>query len=59
MEEAERKFKCSTGFIIQEGALWRGSPVRELEPTAAYRLGVDTGEQSGGEILLGRKMFSE
>jgi hypothetical protein len=22
----------NTGFIVQEGALWRGTPARELEP---------------------------
>jgi hypothetical protein len=39
---------ASTGFVVQEEALQRGTPARELEPTAAYRLGVDVGEQSGG-----------
>jgi hypothetical protein len=47
----------STGFIVQEGVLWRGSPARE--PTAAYRLGVDSREQSGGEALLGGKILQE
>jgi hypothetical protein len=30
---------------------------RELEPTAAYRLGVDIGERSGRETLLGGKIL--
>jgi hypothetical protein len=24
---------ASTGFVVEEGALWRGTPARELEPT--------------------------
>jgi hypothetical protein len=41
--------------------LRRGSPARELEPTAAYRLGIDIDikEGSGGEILPGEKIFPE
>jgi hypothetical protein len=46
-----------TGSIIWGGTLLRGSPTRELVPTTAYRLGVDIGERSGGEILLGGKIF--
>jgi hypothetical protein len=38
----------------QEGALWKGTPARELEPTATYRLGVDLEEQSAGETPLGK-----
>jgi hypothetical protein len=49
----------STGFIVQEGALQRGTTARELEPTAAYRLGVAIGERSGGETLLGGKIILE
>jgi hypothetical protein len=30
----------STGFIVQVGALWRGTPPREIEPTATHRLGL-------------------
>jgi hypothetical protein len=30
-------------FVIQEEALWRRILARELDPTAAYRLEVDTG----------------
>jgi hypothetical protein len=39
-----------------------GTPARELEPTAAYRRGVDIGEWSGGEIPLtplGGKILQE
>jgi hypothetical protein len=36
-----------------------GSPVKELEPTAAYRLGVDIGELSAGETPLGGKILPE
>jgi hypothetical protein len=42
MEEAWNRQKdgtnASTGFIIWEVSLRRGSPERELEPPAAYRL---------------------
>jgi hypothetical protein len=44
---------------VEKRSLWRGSPARELEPTAAYRLGVDTGG-AGGKIpgrLLDGKIF--
>jgi hypothetical protein len=45
MKEARKRQRDSsntiTGFIVQEGALCRGIPARELEPTAIYRLGVD------------------
>jgi hypothetical protein len=49
----------STGFIVWEGALWRWISARELESTAAYRLGVDIGERSGGETPLGGKILLE
>jgi hypothetical protein len=31
---------ASTRFIVREGAMWRGTPARELESPATYRLGV-------------------
>jgi hypothetical protein len=43
MEEQREGSNASTGSIVWEGALRRGTPARELEPTAAYRLGVDKG----------------
>jgi hypothetical protein len=40
--------------------LCRGSPpTKELEPLAAYRLVVDTGEWSGGDTLVGGKIILE
>jgi hypothetical protein len=57
-DRLEDSSNISTGFI-QEETLWRGSPERELEPTAAYRLEVDIGEGSGGEIFLVQKIFLE
>jgi hypothetical protein len=48
---------ASTEFIVQEGTLWRGTPARELEPPAVYRLGVDIGEWSGGEGPLDGKII--
>jgi hypothetical protein len=47
LKEAQNKWmgdgsNSSTGFIGEE-TLWRGSPARELEPTAAYRLEEDIG----------------
>jgi hypothetical protein len=59
MEEAERQLKRNTGFIIWEGTLRREPPAREQEPTAAYRLGVDTEEQAGGETLPGGNVLLE
>jgi hypothetical protein len=47
----------STGFIIWKGPLQKETPVRQIEPTAVYRLGVDTGEKSGRETLLGEKIL--
>jgi hypothetical protein len=57
MKEAERWLKHQHRFIVQEGALWRGTPTRELEPRASYRLGVDIGERPGGETPLGGKIL--
>jgi hypothetical protein len=41
MKEAwKRQRDCSntsTGFIVQTGALWRGTSAKELEPTASHR----------------------
>jgi hypothetical protein len=37
------------GVIVGEGTLWKRLPARELQPTAAYRRGVDSGEWSGAE----------
>jgi hypothetical protein len=36
-----------------------GSPARELEPPAAYRLGVYIRERSGEETLLGGEILPE
>jgi hypothetical protein len=62
-KEAGKRHKdssnTSTGFIVQEGALWRGSPARKLEPTGTYRLGVVIGEWSGRETPLGGKILLE
>jgi hypothetical protein len=41
MEEAERRLKTGTGFIVEAGVLWRLFPARELQPTATHRLGLD------------------
>jgi hypothetical protein len=41
----------STGFTVWEGALWRGTPEESWSPSH-YRLEVDIGEWSGGEIPL-------
>jgi hypothetical protein len=47
MREAWQKERdspnTSTGFIVQAGALWRGTPARELEPIATHKLGLDIG----------------
>jgi hypothetical protein len=63
MKEArKRQRNCldtCTGFIVQSRALWRGTPARELEPTAAYRLGIHIGEWPGGETPLGGKILRE
>jgi hypothetical protein len=37
------------GFIVWEEALGRGSPARELEPPATYRLGVDKRREKSQE----------
>jgi hypothetical protein len=61
MKEAQKRLKdssnTSSGFIIQEEALWRWGIQQSQNPTAAYRLGVDIGEESGREILLDREFF--
>jgi hypothetical protein len=46
----------STGYIQ---VLWRGVSSQSQDPTAIYRLGVNIGEGSGEEILLGGKIFLE
>jgi hypothetical protein len=33
----------STGFIVQAGAMLRGTPARELEPMATHKLVLDIG----------------
>jgi hypothetical protein len=47
MKEAWQRHRdssnTSAGFIVQAGALWRGTPARELEPIATHRLGLDIG----------------
>jgi hypothetical protein len=35
-----RQLNVDTGFLWRRGPV-EGSPARELEPTAAYRLGID------------------
>jgi hypothetical protein len=40
MDSQEMTHMPAQGFY-GEVALWRGTPARELKPTAAYRLGVD------------------
>jgi hypothetical protein len=57
VEEAETRRNTSTGFIVQEGALCRGSPARDLEPTAAYRLGIDKGRSLEGKPHWMGKFF--
>jgi hypothetical protein len=47
MEEAERPLNTTTGCIVWKGTLRRGTPARELGPSATYRLGVDIEEISG------------
>jgi hypothetical protein len=45
MKEAWKRQRDSSntsiGFIAQAGALWRGTPSRELELIATHRLGLD------------------
>jgi hypothetical protein len=36
MEEAERWLKHQHRVYCSEGALWKGSPARELKPIATY-----------------------
>jgi hypothetical protein len=47
MKEAWKRqrdgLNTNTEFIVQPGALWRGTPVKELEPTATHRLELDIG----------------
>jgi hypothetical protein len=43
MGEAERRLKHEHRFIVQAGALWRGTQERELEPTATHRIELDRG----------------
>jgi hypothetical protein len=61
MKEAWKRQKdgsnTSTGFIVQDRALQRGIPARELEPTATYRLGVDTGKCLEGKPCSVGKFF--
>jgi hypothetical protein len=57
MEKAKGS-KASTGFIVREGALQRGTTTRQLEPPATYRLGI-LRELSGGETPLDGKIFPE
>jgi hypothetical protein len=60
-EAQKRQRNCSnTKHRIYFGrSPWRGSPARELEFTAAFRLGIDIGEWSREEILLGWKILPE
>jgi hypothetical protein len=39
----------STGFIVQEGALRKGTPEKQLELPATYLLGIDTGSGLKGK----------
>jgi hypothetical protein len=49
---------ASTGFIWEE-TLWRGVSNQSQNPTAIYRLGIDIGEGSEREVLLGSKILGE
>jgi hypothetical protein len=44
---------ASTGFTVGKDPCG----AREREPQAAYRLGIDTGEWSGGETPLGGEIL--
>jgi hypothetical protein len=47
----------STWFIVLEGVLQQGTPSRQMESTAAYRLGVDIGEHLEVKPLWVGKFF--
>jgi hypothetical protein len=70
----KRQGRGSTGFIAREGALRRETPTRELappnkracapqqeslRPPAAYRLGVDIGQQAGGKTPLAEEILPQ
>jgi hypothetical protein len=60
MKEAESRLKGQhRAYCWGRTPAGRGTLARELEPTAASRLEVDTGEQSGGETPLGGKILLE
>jgi hypothetical protein len=56
MEEAVRWLKCQHKVYCVGRSSVEGTPERGLDPTAAYRLGVDIGEPSRGEIPLSGKI---
>jgi hypothetical protein len=49
MEEAERWLKHQYRVYCL-GVLWRGTPARELEPTAIHRFGLRVGASEKGAI---------